>query len=188
MHKLHPLATGGTHVATVDVLAPVAHVATLVVEQARLALEHLVLAAVAKVVGGAVVGVRVEAGFVGGTLDYAVDEVSLGRHELRRQRELVGQELGHDLGGGGRGRAYGLCGPHALLLRLRVPEAAAALQYRVHTGQAVVVDLAVLRVRVVAVGVPGTREVGLDGGPRRRRGRLLLLAAWPGRTCWKQSD
>ena len=88
------------------------------------------------------------------TLDCAVDDGRLGRHERYRVRVVVGYAERGYFGGSGRCRAHGLGGPHATLVGLRVPQSVAALEHSVQTWQTVVIDVTIVRIRVVAFGVP----------------------------------
>lgn len=130
MNKFHSFATSRTDMFTVDVLAPIANISTAIVVETRFAFEHFVFAAVAEMVGRTVVRVRVELGLLIGTLDGAVDDGGLGRHEHGSLRAVlvVHNHCGH-FSSGWRRRANRLCWPHARFVWLRVPQTVAALEY-----------------------------------------------------------
>ena len=145
MHELQALPIRRTRMLAVDPPLPIADVSALVVEQARLTLEHPVAARITEVIGRAVVRIRVELGLATRTLDGAVDEGRLGRRvDLR----------GGWAGGGRGGLTHGVLGPRATFARLGVPQTFGTLQDRVHSRQAIVVDEAVVWIRKIALGIP----------------------------------
>ena len=131
MHKSHTLATAWTDVSTVDVASPVAHVSATVVEEAWLALEHLVAATVAEMVCRTIVWIGIEARLeaIRRTVDGAIDVARVRRDEDRRVRDARGQRSRRRCRGCWRGCANRLVRPHATLVRFGVPQTGAALQH-----------------------------------------------------------